>query len=140
MRSNALRILCTASPMQALLSILQSTPHMKSRPARRRTKVDMLSSHRVGSVLHHERLGAETDDVVTYYLLDGEIGRGVSYHHRPTLLPLHDLADSDERVLQPRVLQMQGKAERQKQGYNPRPRFKNKLPGRQTVNINQGGG
>lgn len=61
-------------------------------------------SHLVGSVLHHEGLGTETDDVIAYHLLHGKVVSGICHHHGPTFLALHDLADTDERVFQTRVL------------------------------------
>lgn len=77
------------------------------------TEAAISESHRVGGVLHHERLRAETDDVVAYHLLDGEIVSSIPDHDRPALLPIHDLADTDERIFQPRVLQASEKAPRE---------------------------
>lgn len=67
-------------------------------------RANFTRSHRVGGVFHHERLRAETDDVIAYHLLDGEVVSGIPDHDRPALLPIHDLTDTDERVFQPRVL------------------------------------
>lgn len=61
----------------------------------------------IGDVLHHERFGAETNDVITHDLLHGKVVRHVSYHHGASFLALDELPNSNEGILQPRGLRVE---------------------------------